>query len=254
MGDASGGGIRADIVEEGERLLELASGDGVPLRLLGGVAIRLRAPGELPPALQRSYADLDFVTAKKGSGAQELFRRAGYEPDVSFNALNGRERLLFYDTAHERQVDVFVGKFSMSHTIPVAGRLEVDPVSIPLAELLLTKLQIAELNEKDVRDGVAIVYCHDLGEEDGDTISARRIAELCAGDWGLWRTITANLATCADLVDDYDLPEADKSRVRAAANEIRRRIDVEPKSRAWKLRAKIGERKRWYEVPEEVQR
>ena len=33
--------------------------------------------------------------------------------------------------------------------------------------------------------------------------------------------------------------------------ELEERIEAEPKSRAWRLRAKIGERKRWYELPEE---
>jgi hypothetical protein len=253
MSEAGGSPIRADIVEEGQRLLELASSEGVPLRLLGGVAIRLRAPGELPDALSRRYADLDFVTAKGRSGnVQDLFRSAGYEPHTAFNALNGRERLLFFDNGNERQVDVFVGAFEMSHKIRVGDRLEIDPQTLPLAELLLTKLQIAELNEKDVQDGLALVHGHAVGESDGDTVNARRVAECCAGDWGLWRTITGNLSLCREYVDRYELSDDEKDRLRAAIDKVLERIEREPKSRAWKLRAKIGERKRWYDVPEEV--
>ena len=253
MSEAGGSPIRADIVEEGQRLLELASSEGVPLRLVGGVAIRLRAPGELPDALSRRYADLDFVTAKGRSGnVQDLFRSAGYEPHTAFNALNGRERLLFFDNGNERQVDVFVGAFEMSHKIPVGDRLEIDPQTLPLAELLLTKLQIAELNEKDVQDGLALVHGHAVGETDGDTVNARRVAECCAGDWGLWRTITGNLTLCREYVDRYELSDDEKDRLRAAVDQVLERIEREPKSRAWKLRGKIGERKRWYDVPEEV--
>jgi hypothetical protein len=106
------GEIQADIVEEAKRLLDLAASDGVPLRVLGGVAIRLRAPGELPAALGRDYGDADFVTAKGSSSAvQRLLRATGYEPHVAFNALHGTERLLFFDNGNERQVDVFVGGF-----------------------------------------------------------------------------------------------------------------------------------------------
>ncbi len=245
--------ILADIVAEGERLLARAAGQGVPLRLLGGVAIRLRAPDGLPSPFERRYADLDFVTAKGASGkTQAFFREAGYEPHKAFNALNGNERLLFFDTENDRQVDVFVGAFSMSHRIPLGERLELEPVTVPLAELLLTKLQIAELNEKDVKDALAIFHGHPLADADGDAVNSGRVAELCAGDWGLWRTITGNLATCREYADRYGLSTEETERVRARIEGLLERIEREPKSRAWKLRAKIGERKRWYELPEEV--
>jgi len=243
--------IEEDVVAEGKRLLAAASSQSVPLRLLGGVAIGLRAPGELAPAFRRTYADLDFVTAKKGaSAASQLFRTEGYEPHVAFNALHGGERLLFFDDDNGRQVDVFVGAFSMCHRIPLDGRIEVDPVSIPLAELLLTKLQVVQLNEKDVRDALAILHDHPVGEGDGATLNADRVAELCSSDWGLWRTITQNLVACRGFADTYDVPERETLDERLDA--LLDRIEAEPKSRAWKLRARIGDRKRWYELPEEV--
>jgi hypothetical protein len=213
------------------------------------VAVRLRDPN-LPPALQRDYKDLDYATTKKGTGpVQELLRGLGYEPHVAFNALNSKERLLFFDDTHGRQVDVFVGAFRMSHEIPLEGRLEVDPLSVPLAELLLTKLQIVELNEKDVRDAVALLVRYDVGDSDGDTLNVARVAELCANDWGLWRTITKNLQTVGEHIDNYDV---DCETAKRRLEEVQGRIEAEPKSRAWRLRAKIGDRKRWYELPEEV--
>jgi hypothetical protein len=243
--------IEPDVVAEGKRILARAEVEQVPLRLLGGVAIKLRAPGELSSAFAREYADLDFATKKKTGGrVAELLRREGYEPHVAFNALHGGERLLFFDNDNDRQVDVFVGSFKMSHRIPLDDRLDVDPVSIPLGELLLTKLQIAELNEKDVRDALALLQGHAIGEVDGETVNAGRIAALCASDWGLWRTITGNLDACCALAPGYDVPN--RAEVEARLEELLNRIDAEPKSRAWKLRAKVGERKRWYELPEEV--
>jgi hypothetical protein len=243
--------IESDVVDEAKRVLTRADAEHVPLRLLGGVAIKLRAPGELPAAFARSYVDLDFATRKKTGGqAAELLRAEGYEPHVAFNALHGGDRMLFFDNEHDRQVDVFVGAFSMCHKIPLDERLEVDPVSIPLGELLLTKLQIAEVNEKDVRDTLALLHDHPLGEEDGGTLNAGRVATLCADDWGLWRTITGNLVACRGFADTYDVP--DRARLDERIDALLDRIDAAPKSRAWRLRAKIGERKRWYELPEEV--
>jgi hypothetical protein len=247
------GVIEADVFEEGKRLLARAVAEGVPLRLLGGVAIRLRTAGEIPPALARTYGDLDFVTVRRSSGSVAAFFRAeGYEPHVAFNALHGQERLLFFDDDHGRQVDVFIGQFSMSHRIPLGDRLDLEPGTLPLAELLLTKLQIAQLNEKDVRDSLALLLGHPVGETDGDQVNARRVAELCASDWGLWRTFTANLAACREHAGRYELPEAEREQVVARIDALLDRIEREPKTRGWKLRAKIGERKRWYELPEEV--
>jgi hypothetical protein len=245
--------IQPNIVDEAQRLLELARGHGVTLALLGGVAVRLHAD-TVPPALDREYKDLDFVVPKgRGSNASKLLSQTGYEPEVSFNAMNGNERLLFLDPAHGRQVDVFIGSFRMCHVIPLSDRLSPDQPTVPLAELLLTKLQIVELNEKDIRDTVLLFHGHEVAEHDDNAVNAARIAELCASDWGLWRTITANLRRCGELLNGYDLAEDDRRRVSARLGAVLEQIEAAPKSRGWKLRDKIGERRRWYELPEEVQ-
>jgi hypothetical protein len=245
--------ILDDVVAEGERLLEIARREAVPLHLLGGVAVRLHAP-DVPPALAREYKDIDFAVPKKGAGAADkLLRDAGYNPHLTFNAMHARERALFFDDEHDRQVDVFIGSFRMCHQIPLGARIDNGEPTVPLAELLLTKLQIIEVNEKDIRDMVLLLHGHGVGEHDDDTVNVARISELCAAEWGLWRTITANLERCRAHVADYDLDQADRDRVTARFDEILARIDEEPKSRGWKLRSKIGERRRWYELPEEVE-
>jgi hypothetical protein len=246
-------GIRPDITEEGLRVAEAAEEEGLDLRLLGGVAIKVRAKDGLHPAFEREYADLDWIASRaSSSGVQKLFANLGYSPQTRFNAINGRERLLFMDEENRRQVDVFVGAFRMSHQIPFGKRLAIEPVTIPLAELLLTKLQIIELNEKDVRDSLAILHNHPVDEDDGDAINARRVAELCASDWGLWRTITANLQSTAERAGNYELPEGGEGRIADRVRDLLERIDEEPKTFGWKVRSKIGERRRWYELPEEV--
>src|SRR5919205_2696857 len=131
--------IRSDMAEEAVRVAEAADREGLALRLLGGVAIKLRAKDGLHPAFEREYADLDWITARGASAdAQRFFEALGYTPHVRFNAIHGRERLLFFDEQHGRQVDVFVGVFRMSHKIPFGKRLNMEPMTVPLAELLLT--------------------------------------------------------------------------------------------------------------------
>jgi Uncharacterised nucleotidyltransferase len=244
--------ILEDIVAESGRLLGIAQDSGVPLHLLGGVAVRLHAT-DVPPALDRQYKDLDFAVPKKaGNATDKLLRDAGYEPHITFNAMHARERALFFDNEHDRQIDVFIGSFRMCHQIPLAERIDNGEPTVPLAELLLTKLQIIEVNEKDIRDMVLLLYGHPVEEHDDDAVNGARIAELCASEWGLWRTITANLERCREHVSDYDLEQADRDRIVSRFDELLTRIDEEPKGRGWKLRAKVGDRKRWYELPEEV--
>jgi hypothetical protein len=245
--------LRSDIVEEGLRIVEEAEREGLPIRLLGGVAIKLRAKDGLHPAFEREYADLDWITPKGTSAdAQRFFKALGYEPQVRFNSMYGQERLLFFDRQHDRQVDILVGTFRMSHEIRLGKRLDMEPMTIPLAELLLTKLQIVELNEKDIRDALALLHDHPVEDADGDSVNAKHIAQLCAADWGLWRTFTANLDALGDHVGRYDLQEEGKGRIADRIRTLQERIEQEPKSFGWKMRSKIGDRKRWYNLPEEV--
>jgi hypothetical protein len=245
--------ILEDIVSEGQRLLGIASDQGVPLRLLGGVAVRLKAP-EVPPSLAREYKDIDFAVTKKGGGAADkLLREAGYEPHVAFNAMHARERGLYYDEGNGRQVDLFIDAFRMCHEIPLGKRLEVETQTVPLAELMLTKLQIIEVNEKDIRDTVLLFHGHPIADHDDGAINGAQIAALCADDWGLWRTITANVDRCRSHVGDYELSGEDRERIESRFDELLQRIEDEPKSRGWRRRAKVGEKKIWYELPEEVE-
>jgi hypothetical protein len=253
-GDRSTNRIRSDMVDEALRTAEEAESEDLTLRLLGGVAIRLRAKDGLHPAFEREYADLDWIVPKgKSSEAQRFFDSIGYTPHVRFNAIHGRERLLFFDEENDRQVDVLVGSFRMSHQIPFGDRLALEPVTVPLAELLLTKLQIVQLNEKDVRDALALLHDHPVEESDGDAINAAQVARLCASDWGLWRTFTANLEALEGHLDRYELPEESKGRIAERIERLQERIEQEPKPFGWRMRAKIGDRKRWYELPEEVE-
>ncbi len=247
-------GRRPDVVEEARRVAGVADDRNVALRLLGGVAVNVRASDGLQPAFRRAYADMDFIAPKgRSAEARKFFEALGYTPQTRFNTLYGRERLLFFDEDHGRQVDVLVGTFRMCHEIPIGKRLDLEPMTIPLAELLLTKLQIIELNEKDVRDSLALLYNHPVEESDGDAVNAAHVAKLCAADWGLWRTFTANLDALAGHLDRYDLDDEGRDRINRGVERLQGRIEEEPKPFAWKMRARIGDRKRWYDLPEEVE-
>jgi hypothetical protein len=252
LGLDTAGAPLADPVAEAERLLTAARAADVPLRVIGGVAVYLQAPA-MPNVLARTYGDIDMATPKgRGRAVAGLLTELGYEPARQFNALQGERRLLFQDRDNERKLDVFVGMFELNHSIPVTGRIDVEPLTIPLAELLLTKLQVVELTDKDMRDAVALLLAHEVSDHDRDAINAEVIATLTAEDWGLWRTTQLNLERMREGTGTLGLEPDDERLLLNRIDSLWGRIEHRTKSRRWRLRAKVGDRKRWYEVPDEV--
>ena len=243
-----------DLHEEALRLIEGARQEGITMRLLGGLAIHHHCH-TIPDPLQRNYEDLDVIVRKRDRRKlAAFFQRMGYEPNKVMNTLN-EARQQFFDTARDRQVDVFVGDFDMCHKIPMEHRLDIEPVTVPLAELFLTKMQIVDLNYKDVIDVVTLLAEHEIGPGDEEMVNRDIIAGLCARDWGLYTTIHMNIEKVRRL--SYDIEKLSPDIV----SHVRRRLDAlveamerAPKSMAWKMRAKIGTRVRWYQEVEEVRR
>jgi hypothetical protein len=241
----------ADVVAEARRVIAATDAAGVPARVLGGVGVALHEHGELPASLRRPYADIDLVV---GSGREVDLSRVlvaeGYEADRRFNALYGHKRQLFWDRTNDRQLDVFVGRFAMCHTLPLDGRLDDASGALRPADLLLTKLQIVELNAKDVVDALALILEHETGREaDGDVLALDRISAITGGDWG-WHT------TSMDTLDRLEagaapIGEPSATVLRQRIGEIRAAMDAVPKSVRWRARGRIGRRMPWYELPEE---
>jgi hypothetical protein len=242
---------QGDPVAEGGRVAAAAAERDVPLRLTGGVAVALQCPSAAAPPLKREYADIDLVTLGSArDDVVELMAALGYAGDTEFNTLHGHRRLFFWDEANQRQVDVFVDEAMLCHTIDFRPRLEAVPRTLTLGDLLLMKLQVVETNEKDFLDVCAILADHDLSADESGVNSAY-LGSLVASDWGLWKT----LGMVAERAEAFarELPGFEPGeRVAERLARLRAEFDAVPKSRGWKLRARVGERKRWYELPEEV--
>ncbi|HEX5593943.1 MAG TPA: nucleotidyltransferase family protein [Solirubrobacterales bacterium] len=240
-----------DPVAEGRRIVVAAAERGVPLRALGGVAVAMLCPSSRRPPLARSYADIDLATTKSAKKrVLDLLESLGYAGDKEFNTLHGHRRLYFWDQRAERQVDVFVDEANLCHRIELGCRLDVVPLTLSLADLTVLKLQVVETNEKDYLDVCAIFADHDLTDDDSGVNSAY-ISGLTASDWGLWRT----LGMVSERSERFALELTGFEAAGLVAERLRRlraELDAVPKSRGWKLRARIGDRKRWYELPEEV--
>jgi hypothetical protein len=242
-----------DVTSEAERVARAAVVAGLEMRLMGGVAIWLTSPSVRRSPLERSYGDFDLAVTKRDARACGAFlEAAGYIPEKMFNALHGATRLNFRHPDGSWPVDVVIDEVRMSHRIDLRGRLGGPGPTLTLADLLLTKLQVWEINHKDLGDILGLLADHELADrEDPDTIDRRRITMLSAADWGLCHTIERNLRGTLDELA-LRAPDEAPHEVGAQVRALLDAIAAAPKSVAWKARARVGERVRWYETPEEV--
>lgn len=247
--------IEHSLLAEADRLLQAAKREQVPMRLLGGMGVRILLGERMHPRFVREIEDLDFITTRKASRQLErLLEREGWRPLTRFNALHGHRRLLFEDPHANRKLDVFVERFEMCHTLPLTQRLEVQERTLPAAELMMTKLQIVKVNAKDQLDLYALLHALEVAEHDRDAINCARITEFTSADWGLHHTFELNLRGLLSALQSAGLDERDAARIGSRIQTLQQALLDAPKSRAWRIRARIGERKRWYEEPEEVGR
>jgi putative nucleotidyltransferase-like protein len=240
-----------DPIEESTRIAEAAKKRKVKLKLLGGAGIHAHSPSAHKAPLKRKYGDLDYAISKKDRKAvTDLFRELGYEPNERFNVMNGDRRLYFYDAHNGRQVDIFIDVFRMSHEIDLRGRLDHEHPAVSPSDLLLSKLQIYEVNRKDLVDVAALMLDHSVeARTHDDAIEAAYIARLAAADWGMYRTLQGNIERLRALLDELEI---DRELVKARLDELWSAIDTEPKPLRWRMRAQVGDRVRWYELPEET--
>jgi len=249
-------------LEEARRIVDKAGSEGITLRILGAVAVRLHSPefALLHESLERvggatDFTDLDVIGySRYRSLIEPFFRGIGItpEPRARKSPAIWAYRQMYVEPNGNFHIDVFFDKLEMSHTIDFNHRLEVDYPTISLADLLLEKMQIHRINEKDIKDSIVLVRAHSLGPSDQDTINEDYIAKLLSNDWGFYHTVTNNLNKTKLLLDGYSIEQRDKDNVSSKIHRLISRLDREPKSLRFKVRAKVGEKNRWYDEVDET--
>jgi hypothetical protein len=252
--------IRHEMLDEGRRLVDAARGAGLTLRLLGGLAVREHC--RTAKLCERDYSDLDMVApTRQARRLVELFAGLGYAENHDVSTATGDAELQFVrpclhgggpgaGAVHaDDHVDVFLDAVRMDHVISLVHRLEIEPYTVSLSDLLLSKLQIFRLEEKDLRDIVTLLGDVEVGETDvPGSIDRRYIGGLCADDWGLFYDVVTNLQRVAEGFAAFDLSEAQTACVRDGVARLIAAIDEAPKSVRWRLRARVGTRKAWHDT------
>ena len=247
---------REKFENELKRILKASDDAGILLRVIGSLAFQMHCPqfGFLQAAMGRAYTDIDFAAyGKQARQIQEMLSKLGYGENKEVYIVSEGERAIFDRPEAGLHIDVFYEKLDFCHAIYWKDRLEVDSPTIPLAELLLEKMQIVQINEKDVIDTIMLLLEHPLGDDDKEVINIKRVAALCAADWGLWRTTTMNLDKVRQLAHHYSqLTDEQKTKIESQVKAALDRLEQEPKPLAWKMRARVGDRVKWYKDVDEV--
>ena len=249
------------MAQEGRRIVDSARGRGVVLRLLGGLAVHEHCAGL--PACRRDHLDLDLAGLRKQTGPViEVFGEFGYEERLHVRQATSLGQAQFArgcvhadadgGRVHpEDHVDVFFDRFKLDHVIDLRSRLALHPYAIPITDTLATKLQMHAPERRDVRDALMLLAAARAEGTGADAIDAEYVGDLCAHDWGLFYDVALNLQRCSEALEEADLTEAERDRAAALLARLTGAIDGAPKRLPWRLRARVGTRRRWWDIVED---
>src|SRR5208282_6556693 len=262
-----------EIIDEAINIANIAESKSVTLRILGALAIRIHITNSVDlfsklgrlGNVNRLFTDADFVAySKQRHKVRGLFEDQFKFQITSYAILQSKNRIIYSHPDGKFKVDIFFDALNFSHEVrfgnePKNGRLKLDSPTIPLGDLVLEKLQIHEITEKDIKDLIAVLYEHRIGsDQDREMIDAKHIATTLADDWGFWYDANMNLAKVLTLAAGYQTDGLISSdvltNVKDKIDQLKQYVDAEPKSKDWNLRNQVGIKKQWWQGVEELSR
>jgi hypothetical protein len=240
--------VPTNALEAATQIIESAEMRGVRLRLLGGLAFKKLCPSSSDPRYFRENKDIDLMGRREDSrDIVKIMETLGYKPRELFNKLNMGQRLIYYDMRNRRRVDLFLDEFVMCHKFNFKENILAGTYTLPITQLLMTKLQVVEKTEKEYKD--LLVAFHDFDVTSGkEGIRGDEIADLCAKDWGIYTTFSKSLESL--MAKAEGLLDGERSIVISRIQKLIGMMESAPKSFGWRMRSRIGERTRWYDLPD----
>lgn len=241
-------------------LIDDARGVEIELRLVGGLAIWLhcsRARTYVPERWIHPSVDIDLVARARDQYRVEVFlERRGYRLNPAIRSIPGLARTVFQSVDASARGDVSYGTLRFAHDLEIEERLITDYPTLPVAELCLTKLQIADLGMKDIQDLFQLLSDHTVGENDADQINGTVLVKVLVSRWGLAHTAEMALAAVANRAESRTFEHAPQSACEQVVHNvrfIRGLIEVAPKSLRFRIRGVFGERVRWFRRVNDVE-
>lgn len=246
----------ATFIQEALRATEAAKERNLSLRVMGATAVRIHCPMFTPlhEGLGRAITDLDFIgLSKETKKLIELLEEIGYTMDHDARyrmAVLGR--CVLEKSGSGLHTDLFFDQLNWNHTLDLRNRLRLDFPTLTISDLLIEKLQIVQINEKDIKDVIVMLREHGIGEIDSESVNGPYIADILATDWGFYYTVTTNLSKVETFTQKYEISSEDRKDVTSKIALLRRIVEDKPKSVRWKLRARTGASSKWYRDVDEL--
>ncbi|HLB07778.1 MAG TPA: hypothetical protein VJN41_08835 [Alphaproteobacteria bacterium] len=240
-------------VDEALRLVDKGERQGLQLRILGSLAFRIHCPENilLFEEMERELTDIDFAAERRqGHKIRDFLVSEGYIANDSIMIATEGARHIYEHAETRLNVDVFTDELYFCHPIPFKGRLHLDSPTIPTTDLLLEKMQIVEINLKDIKDSLVLLLEHPVGDPSAgrENINLDYILNIMARDWGFYYTFTTNLKKLKEFMPEFASLKGEQRQVIAGrVDHLLGTIEAAPKSMGWRLRAKVGTRKKWYQ-------
>ena len=240
--------VPANALDAATQIIDMAESRGVRLRLFGGLAFKRLCPSSMDQRYFRENKDIDLMGRRQDSrNIMKIMETLGYKPRELFNRLNMGQRLIYYDMENSRRVDLFLDEFIMCHKFNFKENILAGMYTLPLTQLLMTKLQVVEKTEKEYKDLVVAFHDFDV-TAGGSGIRGDEISDLCSKDWGVYTTFWKSLESLESWCKQGEVPE--REVVLSRVQKLKSMMESAPKSFGWKMRARIGEKSRWYELPD----
>lgn len=242
-----------EYLQEAKRLTNEAQQQGIVLRVMGPIALHFYFPEyvELYRRMERLgervFTDIDYAAyGKHRNKVVPFFESNHYDLEKRAAMISGGGRHIFFSNRIP-MIDVFYDKLNYNHPIDYRNRLDIHPYCVSLTDLLLQKLQIVQINDKDLKDAMLLLLAGKIGEDDHDLINVKYVAKLMANDWGFYYTSTMNLSKVKTAVESVRVLTGENCAIICAqADLLLKYIEGTPKSFGWKMRANTGTKKIWY--------
>jgi hypothetical protein len=240
-------------LDEARRLTVEGKKQGVILRVMGPIALHFYFPEfvdlyrRMERLGDRVFTDIDYASYGKCRGKiVQFFQSQDYEIEKRAAMISGGTRHIYFG-GKVPMIDVFFDKLSYNHPIDYKNRLEIHSLCVSLTDLLLQKLQIVQINDKDLKDGMLLLLAAPVGEAEQGMINAKYVAKLLSDDWGFYYTATMNLGKIKKHMQGVAvLTDEHRKVIAAKADALLDAIEKAPKSSNWKRRAQVGTKKPWY--------
>lgn len=219
-------------------------------RLFGGLSIEVIAPWKDIFGIDRPVKDIDIIVPRSSMiTAMDVLSIDGWKMNGRNQRINSGILVCAIDNTSGTRLDMYADPVILNQTLYFGQRLRILEKTLTPVDLLISKLQIVNITDRDLDDICALAGgCQVAAVDSPSTLNAERLKIICSNSWALQYTSIGNLDAAERRAGTHrDIQEERLARILQNVSLLRNICTDCPKSWTWRLRAKIGPLLPWYE-------